>query len=84
MGWPWGEIRKAYRIFTETLLKWEHVRWDDNIKMDLRELGCGNGKRTDRQTGLSHNDVTSHILCKETHADVVLVGSRENEIHEHV
>jgi hypothetical protein len=41
-----GEKRTAYRILVGKLegrrpLGIPRYRWDDNIKMDFRELGCG-------------------------------------------
>jgi hypothetical protein len=43
-----GENRNAYRILVgklegkRPLGRFRH-RWEDNIKMDLREIGCGDG-----------------------------------------
>jgi hypothetical protein len=51
MGWAWhvarmGELRNAYRVFMgnpegKRPLRRLGLRWDDNIMMDLREIGWG-------------------------------------------
>jgi hypothetical protein len=41
-----GEERGVYRIFvgkSERPLGRPRRRWEDNIKMDLQEVGCGGG-----------------------------------------
>jgi hypothetical protein len=39
-----GEMRISYKILVENrerdLRGWPRRRWDNNIKMDLREIGC--------------------------------------------
>jgi hypothetical protein len=42
-----GEGRGVYRVLVgkpegKKLLGCPRKRWEDNIKMDLREVGCGN------------------------------------------
>jgi hypothetical protein len=41
-----GEMRNAFRILVgkrrgEIPLRTSRCRWEDSIKMDLREIGCG-------------------------------------------
>ena len=43
---PMGERRGVYRVFIgksegKTPLGRPKLRWEDNIKMDLQEVGCG-------------------------------------------
>jgi hypothetical protein len=49
MDWAcsmFGSRRGAYKVFlgkpeTKRLLGRPKLRWEDNIKMDLQEVGCG-------------------------------------------
>jgi hypothetical protein len=41
MQHAWGEEENAYRVFVEKPLGTSKCRWEDNIKMDLIELGWG-------------------------------------------
>jgi hypothetical protein len=36
-----GERRDVYRVLVEKQLGRPRHRWDDNIKMDLQQMGCG-------------------------------------------
>ena len=43
---PYGEMKGAYRILVgkpegKRPLGRQRLRWEDNIKMDLQEVGCG-------------------------------------------
>jgi hypothetical protein len=39
-----GTTRNACRILVEKALGKLKKRWEDNIKIDIREIGCENGK----------------------------------------
>jgi len=49
---PYGEMRGVYRILVgkpegKRPLGRQRLRWEDNIKMDLQEMGCGGMDWTD-------------------------------------
>ena len=69
MGWHvagMGESRGAYRVLMTKLggkrqLGRTRCRWEDNIKLDLQEMGWGNGLDQDRDRWLAHANVVMNI-----------------------
>ena len=74
----WGELRCIQGFGGETRGRettWKtHVRWDGNIKMDLREVGWGGGHGLDR-SGSGYEKVAGCCECDDEPADSIKLGN---------